>query len=464
MNDPGGDTEAMTDDHLELDTLRRFAAQKLSRQKMFEAGWHLFLCGECRAKLSEVGPEAETMYRRMFGSSRFTYPEEAYGDVTRAVAEKLRRTGVEIERERASAVTLWDELAEHPPSRRLLMVENSSRFQTFGLAELLLLESRGGWNESPARSEELAELALTVIHRLERRLHGPALVNDLKAEAWSYIANCRRIRSDLRSVSEAFDIAEDFRNRGTGDLTEEAEILQLKASFFRDQRRFQDALHAIDRAIEIFREAGDHHAEGRALIKKATVLQQAGDVGAALPLLERAASLIDPGREPRLLLMVKQNLAIFLHEAGQAMEARKVLPEARKLAIEVGGGLDRLRILAIEGMINRELGQLGLAEAALRRAMAGFLEARIGYDAALIALELAALYLEADRHSEARELAVEMVPIFATRDFHREAVAALAVVQKAMEGEAATLGLVHEVASFLRRARRNPALRFEPSS
>lgn len=454
----------MTDDHLELATLRRYAAQKLSRQQMFEAGWHLFLCEECRARLPEVGREAETMYRKMFGSSQFTYPESAYGEVTRAVAEKLQRTGVEIERERASAGTLWAELREHPPSRRLLMVENSSRFQSYGLAELLLQESRHGWNEDPARSEDLAELALTVIHRLELRLHGPALLNDLKAEAWSYIANCRRIHSDLRSVSEAFDIAEDFRTRGTGDLMEEAEILQLKASFFRDQRRFQDALQAVDRAIEIFREAEDHHGEGRALIKKATVLQQAGDVEPALPLLERAATLIDPSKEPRLLLMVKQNLAYFLNEAGRAMEARKVLPEARKLALEVGGGLDRLRILWIEGLVNRQLGQTGLAEAALRRTMAGFAEAEIGYDAALAALDLAGLYLESERHSDAQELATEMAPIFDSRDVHREAVAALAMAQEAMEKQKATVALIQEVASFLRRARRNPALRFECSS
>ncbi len=220
----------------------------------------------------------------------------------------------------------------------------------------------------------------------------------------------------------------------------------------------------MDRAIDIFREAEDHHAEGRALIKKATVLQQAGHVEPALPLLERAATLIDPSKEPRLLFMVKQNLAYFLNEAGQAMEARKVLPEARKLAVEVGGGLDRLRILWIEGLVNRQLGQTGLAEAALRRTMVGFAEAEIGYDAALAALDLAGLYLESERHSDAQELATEMAPIFDSRDVHREAVAALAMAQEAMEKQKATVALIQEVASFLRRARRNPAFRFERSS
>ena len=457
-------TEDQLDHHLDLETLRRFAARKLGREALFETGWHLFLCDRCRELLPEAGAEAVALFERMFGGARASYLESAYGEVTRAVAEKLRRTGVEIERERSAAGSLWQELEKHPPSRRVLMVENSGRFQSYGLAEVLLTESRRGWSETPGRSEELAELALAVIFRLESRLHGQALLNDLKAEAWSYIANCRRIRSDLRSVSEAFEIAEDFRAKGTGDPFEEAEILHLKASFYRDQRQFTEALGAIDRAVGIYREANDRHAEGRALIKKATILHESGEIEEAIPELERAASLVDPGREPRLLLSIRSNLALFLNEVGRTLEAQKLLPEARKLAMEVGGGLDRLRILWVEGLVSRRLGRPGLAEAALRRAMTGFIETEIGYDAALVALDLASLYLETGRISQARDLAMEMVPLFASRDVHREAVAALAVAQRAMDQGVAKLAVIQDVASFLRRARRNPVLRFDHTS
>ena len=457
-------TEDQLDHHLDLETLRKFASRKLGREDLFETGWHLFLCDRCRELLPEAGAEAVALFERMFSGARAGYLETAYGEVTRAVAEKLRRTGIEIERERAAAGSLWSELEKHPPSRRVLMVENSARFQNYGLAELLLGECRRGWSENPGRSEELAELALAVIYRLERRLHGPALLNDLKAEAWSYIANCRRIRSDLRSVSEAFDIAEDFRAEGTGDPYEEAEILHLKASFYRDQRQFTEAVRAIDRAVEIYSEANDRHAEGRALIKKATILDEAGEIHDAIPILERAASLVDPEREPRLSLLIKSNLALYLNRLGRSLEAHRLLPEARKLAVEVGGGLDRLRLLWVEGLVNRELGRLGLAEAALRRAMSGFIDSEIGYDAALVALDLASLYLEAGRISEARDLAVEIVPIFAARDVHREAVAALAVAQKALDQGVANLTIIEEVSTFLRSARRNPAFRFDRST
>lgn len=450
------------DEHLDLETLVRFGDRALGREETFDAGWHLFLCAECRKLLLEAGPEAEALFETMFGGARFVHPEGAYGDVTRRVAERLREAGLEIERERRAAPARWAELIKHPPQRRALMVANAERFQSFGLAEYLLVSCRRDWGEDPGRAEELAELALAVIHQLDRRLHGTALLNDLKAEAWAYIANCRRIRSDLQSVSEAFDIAEDYHSRGTGDPAEEAALLDLKASYLRDQRRFDDAARTLERVIANYRTAGDAHHEGRALLKRGKLLREMGDLPAAVRTVERAASLIDPVREPRTALGLKTNLVLYLAEDGRAEEAEAHLPEVRRLAAEIGTRLDRLRFLWTEGLVLSRLGRTELAEQALLQAMRGFAEAGVGFDAALVALDLAGLYLDQERTAEARDLARQMVPLFEARGVHREALAALGVFHRAVEQESATLELVERLAIYLRRAARNPALRFEP--
>jgi hypothetical protein len=52
-----------------------------------------------------------------------------------------------------------------------------------------------------------------------------------------------------------------------------------------------------------------------------------------------------------------------------------------------------------------------------------------------------------------RRLAEEMLPIFKSRDIHREALAALLVFQKAAEMERVTLGLIREVSSYLKETR-----------
>jgi hypothetical protein len=63
-----------------------------------------------------------------------------------------------------------------------------------------------------------------------------------------------------------------------------------------------------------------------------------------------------------------------------------------------------------------------------------------------------------------RRLAEEMLPIFRSRDIHREAIAALIVFQQAVRMEKLSTGLLDEIRSFLQRARTDPKLRFEYSS
>jgi hypothetical protein len=54
----------------------------------------------------------------------------------------------------------------------------------------------------------------------------------------------------------------------------------------------------------------------------------------------------------------------------------------------------------------------------------------------------------------APDLAAEMVPVFASRNVHPEALAALALFQKAAEDEQVDLGLLEGIASSLRRGAR----------
>jgi hypothetical protein len=73
----------------------------------------------------------------------------------------------------------------------------------------------------------------------------------------------------------------------------------------------------------------------------------------------------------------------------------------------------------------RLLGRTDEAERALLSVRAGFLDRKLGYDAALVSLDLAMLYLRQSRTAELKELAEQMHPVFEAEDIHREALAAL---------------------------------------
>ena len=115
----------------------------------------------------------------------------------------------------------------------------------------------------------------------------------------------------------------------------------------------------------------------------------------------------------------------------------------------------------VEGKIARGLGQREQTEVLFLTARSGFLAAGAAYETALVSLDLASLYSEEGRTAEIKRLAKEMMPIFFSRKIHREALAALSFWKQAVEAEKACLDLVTEVASFLKRARHDPELRFE---
>jgi len=189
------------------------------------------------------------------------------------------------------------------------------------------------------------------------------------------------------------------------------------------------------------------------------VLGDSGELEQSLQAIRQAVRLLEAQDDHWLQYVATHQFATRLTDSGRAEEAQSLLPEVRRLVRESGNRFDRLRVLWLEGRIQRCLGRFELAEEALRQVRAGFIDAEIGYDVALVSLDLAALYLETGRTAEVKELAAEMLPQFAARQIHREALAAIALFEQAARKERATLALVQEISSKVKDAstRRIPA-------
>ncbi|HSL84942.1 MAG TPA: hypothetical protein VLF66_19360, partial [Thermoanaerobaculia bacterium] len=362
-----------------------------------------------------------------------------------------------LEVERRVAPRLLGEVMDLAPSQQRLVIRNSPRFHSWGVIELLLERARRTWSGDPGKAGQLAELALEIAEQLHCDGLREELVNDLRAESWSCIANCRRIETDFAAAREAFSQAEYFLSRGTGDPIEYARLCDLKSSLLRELRDFDSARRMLERAIAEYRKVGERTMEGRALLNMTKLLGDAGKPDGQLAILDRASKLLDFQQEPWLGLIVEMKRVHYLSELGRVAEARAHVPKVRKLARQYGNRLDRLRVLWIEGGLCRNLGQVELAEEAFKQVREGFVAAKIGYDVALVSLDLAALYLETDRTEEARQLATESIPLFASRGVHREALMAWNLFREAAERDALTLGLVREVASRIRQSQSRPA-------
>ena len=167
---------------------------------------------------------------------------------------------------------------------------------------------------------------------------------------------------------------------------------------------------------------------------------------------------------PKLYLLLRRNLVLGFADAGLAERAVELLPEVQQLARKTDDRLELLRLDWTEGMIYERLGDLDRAAELFASVRDGFLQVGIGYDAALVSLDLASLYLKHGRHTEARELAEEMLPIFVSQDVHREAAAALAILTDALRREAASVALLRDVADYLSRSRHHASALFHAPS
>lgn len=418
---------------------------------------HLVGCARCRSRLEELSalpvPARVIAFRLAVSDSYDQIFERSQGFVTGWV--RL------LQRERDEAPGLLRELLGRTPGQREMLLRNSRRFQTWGLLELLVEQSLETGVQDPRRGEELGRLALRVADLMDSRRYSAGQLQDLRARAWSHIGNALRIQSALPAAEIAFEQGLRHLELGTGNPLELAIFLDLQASLRRSQRRFAEALRLLKRAIGLFSKLGDPHRAGRSLINLSLALLYSGRAEESVPALRQAMKLIEPEREPRLLLSAWHNLIAVLTDLGHFLEAQRAYREALPLYRTFPDAWTRNRRVWLKGKIARGLGQVEEAEALFLAAREGFLAEGIPYETALVALDLALIYAEQGRTTELKRLAADLVPVFASRRIHREALAALSFFQRAVEAERAEVEVVARVEEYLRKSRYAPDLPFQ---
>ena len=329
---------------------------------------------------------------------------------------------------------LLAELSALPESEQIRLVRKGGRFADPPLVQSLLDRSHAVRYESPRKMLHLAQLArLAAESCSSEATGGEKHLWDLRAQAWRQFANALRVSGRLSEAEAAFSEARRFYEGGTGDPSLRALLLSQIASLHGFQRRFQSANELADEAGSIYRELHNTHSQGGILVKKASFNLYAGETEKAISLLHEALPLINNEEDPRLLLAVHHNLALCYTDIGRPEEALAVYHDARDLYRNASDPLILLRASWHEGQLLREIGHLQSAEAALLRARRGFIEAGLGYEAAMISLDLAEVYAKMNQTGKLRRTIAEAVPILRALRVERDTLAALLRLQQISE-------------------------------
>jgi tetratricopeptide (TPR) repeat protein len=307
----------------------------------------------------------------------------------------------------------------------------------------------------------MAELAYLV---LQYSPAGPEMVS-LLALAVASMGNASRVSGDRRGADRTFaHVRALVVQQEVRDAAVLARIDDLEGSLRKDLRQFPEAEELLTRAAQLYVVADSRVDLARVLVNLGTIYNLQGKVESALDFTRAALRELSPEVEPRLYLHGRYNMALYLVERGDPAEAAEVLDADEHLYKRYPEPWIQLRLTGLRGKIAAARGDFSAAEAAFVKMRDGFLEQGIGYDAAIVSMDLALLYLRQGRMAELKTLAKEMLPIFRAQDVHREAVAALVLFQEAVREEQVTVAFVRELAAYLDRARHDPLCRFRGES
>jgi tetratricopeptide (TPR) repeat protein len=351
---------------------------------------HLAHCSKCRERLSGL----------TFSDLAHGQPAklEAYEPVLDRCFRDLRLHEAALRNERFEAPSLLARFLGLPQGRQQVLLQNSPRFRTWGFFALLIRTGEEETFRDPKHAEDILRLAIEVSLYLDAS-YGSELIEDMRARAWGYIANARRARMDLLASGAAFGEAFEHLRRGTEDPMERAVLFSLEASLRRVERRFEDAIRLAQRAIRVFRKAGESHRVGKTLVTLSTTYTYRGDPAAAISLLQQASPLIDRERDPRLALCAMHNLADNLATTGRFMEAQRALSRARPLYRQFSEPLVQGPRLWVEGKIAEGLGRPEEAVALLSAAHSCFLATNSDFEANMVSRQLSSLCITVRKSS-----------------------------------------------------------------
>lgn len=335
------------------------------------------------------------------------------------------------------------------------------------LDALLALSHDARYRDAVAM-KDLAEAAVRVAMRLGQRetdqgRYTQAQIVDMHVRSLGELANACRLNDEFEQADELIsDALWYLDDAGSGDLMIRTRLYDLLASLRIDQRRLGEALDLLDEVYERYEELGEMHLAGRALLSAGIATAYADAPREVAKYLRRGLGLIDAQRDPMLATQGQYELLVSLEECGEFQEASQLLLQSGLRHDFAEDPLNLLKLRWLEGRIFAGLRKHRRAEGILSEVKQGFLQRDRHYEAAIVGLELAAVFLRQRKTDEAEELAVEALETFRDLKVAYEARKAVLYLREAFRQKAASAGMVQTVIQFLQKLERDSTLSFVP--
>jgi tetratricopeptide (TPR) repeat protein len=391
---------------------------------------------------------------------RLADPLAAYdAPLSRAIAATTAFAG-RFRKERAKLERYLAEIAGRPEAVLDISWQRSASLRGLPLVEALLAASAAVRYRDPHLMWSLALLAKGAAEALDPGRYPAALLADCQARAWAELANAERVADNFDAAETALSEAKRLLLGGSGEPLSVARVVDVEASLRTAQRKLPQAVSLLEGLCRTYREIGERHLTGRALISLGQCIYYGGDAAKAAAYLAEALSLFDQERDAQMAATARKNYLLFLADSGQFLRASELLLRSGLREAFQNEPLTLLRLRWVEGKIFAGLARLDRAVQAFEEVHAGFVERSLHYDAALAGLDLAEALLRQDRTARVRQIATETYETLKSLGIQGEALRALDFLNQAAARDRVTLPKVQSVRRFLALAEWQPQLKF----
>ena len=371
----------------------------------------LELCPACRRAVEEWGDETAP---RSCGES---YPEHSSSP-----------DGPNEASTRIDAILRRPELEWLPSLRQEVRSHTAGSF-----AEELLKRARDFLPGKPAQTRTLAALAGILL----RHAGSTSSSTPLYALSLAHQANASRVEENLGHAQELMETARFVLRieqcERESDPVLLSEIDWLEGSLRRSQRRFAEAERLFLRSARTCFEAGLESEAAQRLLSLGNVYSLQGAPARKDRVIRRACEMLQrDDSHPKLILMGLHNRVHLLAKWSRPLEARHLFSRIHDLYVEVDEPGVRLRKPWAEGLILQQEGSLRRAEDRLQEARTGFGSRGLRYTSAMVAKDLAILYVQQRRLRDLEATIDEIIPVFETKGVQYEVDAARKILRDAL--------------------------------
>lgn len=441
-------------DHIRDSDLAAFAfqAETLSAARRAEIQRHVARCESCRTIADFYSLADDEL-------ADIDVWEPSMSSATR---DALFAQAAQIAAEDSEAEELLRPLFENPAKAAWTNLAGQKRFLTGGVVRRLSAHAHEICENQPLEGLTFADAAVSVAEALPDDAYPAKGIFELRGTAWKERANALMLLGECEQALESLTNAERAYQQLTSPDLGLSCVALVRAAVFYQQQRLDEAASMAERAERGFQHLGDDERRMTALYLRAEIHYEAGQIERAMLLFHHVLAHGEATHNARWFARGSYMLGNCEIERGNVAEASLRFHAALPVFREFGPANERI---STEWGIARLLLQAGKYQEAILRLVnvTREFEARgMITDAALADLDRIEALLALGKTDRIVELATRLFHAFANAQMLTSALTAIAYLKEAAGVGKLTLASVETVRQFLRRARRQQDLLFEP--